>query len=410
MAGLRLANNSILICPGRFVKENTAKSFKRFGIGTVLAGDDTVPRQDIFMLCTELFLLNKAIQLFAILSTLHTADNDLPLIRLCIEIDRVIIIDHSGEIKIRVIGHTVRLFACGTTDKVHNTVLIIDLSAGHRQCASVRMIMPGEHEIDTRRFGRRGNHVVNLFVAAGGVGVISRLMHGKDLPSCIALSSIDLQPFQRSSQFLPVGCVVNHRHIYIVILYGVMSAVTRGRQIVYLCRSVSRSITRELMISKDMNHIGAAQGISANQLHNIHPVFIAGRVIHGIAGLNTKIVILCIDLLNNTGNLCQILCLNITQNEELHLSVTVIRLESILLRPLFAITDAIHIGRVGSKTRNDRAMDAYHGISALGKGEARTICIHNFPLVCARHLVLQLLCLGIGIGKPRHIGLQAAIL
>ena len=405
ITGQDLTGNGILVRLGAFIEEHSVEGRKRRGEGTIPAADGIFIHQDILMLLAELLLFGIAVKLLA--AALEAPDGDRGLVRLHRQIDGGVVVDQTSKVEVGIVGHGIGLLARGAGNEVDDTLLVVHCAIGHGQGPRIGVVMTGEHEINARCLRRCGEHIMDLVVAAGGIGEVGRLMDGQDLPRRIGLCSILLQPFQSSGQLLAVGGVVDHGHIHVVIHHGVVSAVAGGRQVVDLRGPVSRCIAGKLVVAEDMDHIGVTQCVGPDQVNDPHPVGIAGGVIHRIAGLNAEIKVACVELGDDARDLRQILRLDITQDEELHRSVTVIGFQGVLLGPLLAVTHAIHIYRVGGKTGDLRTVDADHGVSALGEGDAGADSVDGGPLAAAGHLVLQGLRRGLGVREPGHVAFQA---
>ena len=357
---------------------------------------------------TGLFLCI-AVQKGIALSAVIALYRDLIFVSLNGQVHGLVIIHYGIKMEIRIIGDIVCLLAGRTADNVYNAVLLIDLTATERLGAGIGMVVTGEHEINTCRLHCRRDHVVDLSVAAGGVGVIRRLMDRQHLPGRIRLFCILLQPFQRCRQLLTVGGIVDHRNIYIAVNHGIMSAITAGGQIIDQRGTHCGCVTCKFVVAQNVDHICLAKGFRTKQPHDTHPIGIAGCVIHGVARLDREIVALILELCNDPLHIRNIFRLNIAENEKLCRTARRFRLEGIFCGPDRAVANSIDIGLPTVEPGYNGAVQSGHGIAALAEGHTFACGIDRGPCIAALDLILEHLGRCAGVCKPGNTVFQAAI-
>ena len=141
-------------------------------------------------------------------------------------------------------------------------------------------------------------------------------MHREDLPCCIGFCRIVLYPFQSLCKLSFGGGVVDDSNIDTAIGYGIAAAHAGCGKIVYCRGNGPCSITGELVIAQNLDHIGIAEILASKQCDNVEPVIVIPCIVHCVACLNTKVIVFFSQRIHQVGDLAQILCLDIAENEE----------------------------------------------------------------------------------------------
>ena len=134
-------------------------------------------------------------------------DGRLILIGCEINIDAVEIKCSNFKVKVRVIYNGVGLAAGGATDIIHSAIFV-DLTIGHRRCASIAVVITREVKVNTGRITSCGQ-ILNIDLAAANrIGIVGRYMRNKYLPSAIALCSIFNKPLSKLLNCVLIRSVV----------------------------------------------------------------------------------------------------------------------------------------------------------------------------------------------------------
>ena len=299
----------------------------------------------------------------------------------------------------------VRLLAGRTADIVVNTVIRINLIITQGVGSGGRVVMSGEHHVDAGRFGHIGYGIVDFGIAANCVGVVSRLVHQQDLPDSIAGGGILQQPIHRFLQLGGGTGIVDNGHVNITVSQGVVAAglCLRGK-IKEIGGGGSVSVAGVLMVAQDMDHIGTAEFLSAEQLCDVVPVAVCRCVINCVTGLDTEVIVACPQRISDTLNIGGIFGLNITQNEEVgFILLNADGGKGCDFAPGFIAAYLVLIHRAAVQTLQYNTIDINSAVAALAESAQGSFRLFRGPGVGTADAIANVL-LGSqnGIAHPAH--------
>ena len=264
--------------------------------------------------------------------------------------------------------------------------------------------MAGEHHVDAGRLRRRRDILVHGGTAAGGIGVIGGLVDREDLPGGVAGLRILHQPIRRGLHVAADTAVVDDGHIDITIGGGPIAARTVGGQGKHAAGDVGIAVALKLMVAQDVDHVGAAQLSSVQQLDHLVQLGELCGLIHSVTGLDTEIVAAGSQLFENMSDIGHIIGLDVAQHEELLGRISRDSEALHRLRPVVARPGLILIGRAGGQTSQRNAVH-FHRIVAVGGKSTQFLHRRNGdPFLLTLHTVAQELSLRYRrIGQPSNI-------
>ena len=221
------------------------------------------------------------------------------------QVQRVVLLGHLGKVEVRIIDGLVLgaagLFTQVAADVVQHALAVgggqtaVLSGLGHRLAilqhhgAGIAVVVAGEHHVDPGGLGGCGNITVKRLAAAVGIGIVCGLVNGQHLPGAAGLGRILDQPL---AGVLQVGGKVDDRHIHIAVLHGVIQLVGQRPQAGGVAAGQVAVI---FMVAHDLHH-GNVGVVLGEYIQNFVPLDQVAAVVHKVAGLDTEVHGLAVDV------------------------------------------------------------------------------------------------------------------
>ena len=254
--------------------------------------------------------------------------------------------------------------------------------------------MSGKYHIDPGFFCRCGDISSHRCAATSGICIICRLMDRQDLPCCVTRLCILYQPIHRCLHVTDIATVIHNCHIYIAVGCGPAAARSMYGQVKNAADNIRMGIALELMVAQHMDDIRIPQISSTQQIDGLGSLPITGGLVYRITGLNAKIILTNFQFIKDVCNICAILCLNISQQEEFLSSIFHCpAVEYSSLRPAIAAAHLIFVAGIRFQACHRYFIDIRSLIAIGHKGPQHCLRRQNSPFLISLFTVAQKLCI-----------------